>query len=142
MPEGIHPMYRWSSILTIGVALAVSAGCRQCWGEGHCWTTSNTNNCSNPCRLIGSGKPLSEGCYDAVTGMPVPCPPQGSTMVVPGGGYPVGPTPQQMPPSPNELPFPSPTDMIPPYSVPTPAPGVGATVNPNTAQPVKMTPNK
>jgi hypothetical protein len=140
-------MYRLSSILTIGVVLAVSAGCRQTCGEGHGWFTSNSNgnSANQPCRLVGSGKPLAEGCYDAVTGVPVPCPPQGSTMVMPGG-YPVGPTPQQMQPPANELPFPTPTELIPqpglPYAPPSPAPGLGMIVNPNTGQPVKITPIK
>ncbi|HEV3383276.1 MAG TPA: hypothetical protein VG097_00605 [Gemmata sp.] len=85
---------------------------------------------------------MAEGCYDAVTGTPVPCPPAGSTMVIPGA-YPSGPMPQQMAP-PNELPFPSPN--IPPTSipsaVPSPAPGYGASLNPAMTQPVKIVPNK
>jgi len=67
-------------------------------------------------------------------------------MVIPGG-YPIGPAPQQMQPPANELPFPSPNDMIPaqpyvPNAVPSPAPGLGMTVNPNTGQPVKISPNR
>ena len=146
MLQGIHPMYRQLSILTIGVVLAISAGCRSC-GDGHAMTTSypNGNGSNAPCRLVGSGKPLTEGCYDAVTGVPVPCPPQGSTMVIPGG-YPIGQPPQQMQPPANELPFPTPTELIPqqgiPYAPPTPAPGLGMNGNPNNGQPVKITPIK
>src|ERR1700728_1671342 len=104
-------MYR-RSILTIGVVMAISAGCcHPPCGDRPGWFTSNSNcNTSNqPYRLVGNPKPLSEGCYDAVTGAPVPCPPPNSASVIPGG-YPVGPMPQPMMPAPppNELPYPNP----------------------------------
>jgi hypothetical protein len=137
--EGIL-MYRRSSILLIGAILAISSGCR-CW-DSSCRTTSNAN-CNQPYRLVGNAKPISEGCYDAVTGVPCPCPPPGSGMVIPGGGYPAGPMPQPMAP-PNELPYPNPN--IPPTSIPSavpfPAPGFGSSMNSNVTQPVKTSPNK
>jgi hypothetical protein len=137
-------MYRRSLILTIGVALAISAGCCQPCGSRTGWFTSNSNcNTSNqPYKLVGNTKPMGEGCYDAVTGVPVPCPPPGNAMVIPGGGYPVGPMPQPMVQPSNELPYPNPNNLIPPSAIPTPAPGFGASVNPNFGQPVKIVPNK
>ena len=147
----IHPMYRGATYLVIGLLVTGSAGC--CW-RPHCcessgWTTSNSNGsiANQPYRLMGNTKPISEGCYDAVTGAPVPCPPPNSTMVIPGG-YPVGPMPQPMQPplapSPNVLPFPGET--IPPAGIPNaqpfPAPGVGSNLNSTTAQPVKNVQNK
>jgi hypothetical protein len=117
-------MSRLLSVLLLGVALLMSAvGCRQnCCGSNSCPVSSNTHY-DAPCQLTGNGK-MMDGCYDAITGRPVPCPPP-STMVLPGGAYPT-PTPTPMSP-PNELPFPAPSDMIRPqgipYAPPTPAPG-------------------
>jgi hypothetical protein len=112
-------MFRPSTLLIGAALLSSSAGCRSC---NHPWFTASNTRGPAPCQLVGSGKPLAEGCYDAITGQPVPCPP--ANTLIPGGGYPGAPTSP-----PNELPYPSPTDMIPrpgvPYAPPTPAPGVG-----------------
>jgi hypothetical protein len=121
-------------ILSLGGCLSLSTGCRQC-GQGNGWFTSRTRHDQQPCQLVGSGKPLAEGCYDPVTGQPVPCPP-GPGMVVPGG-----PVPLSAPTLPNELP---PPEMIPRPGVPipsappapAPAPSDGLTGNLKTA-PVK-----
>jgi hypothetical protein len=79
-----------------------------------------------------------EGCYDAITGQPVPCPP--ATGGIPGGAYPLPPTGGTLP---NELPFPSPGDMIPrpgvPFAPPSAAPGDGLGVNAKNATTVKGT---
>jgi hypothetical protein len=105
-------MVRRSSAVVLGVALLLSAaGCRLCDRTG--WFSSNTNQAA-PCQLTGSGRPM-EGCFDAITGQPVPCPP--SATVVPGGAY---PAPTGVIPNgrPDELPMP---DLIPPAGVPMPA---------------------
>ena len=130
-------MLRHPSALIFGTALLVSAaGCRNCDGTG--WFSSHTRS-GAPCTLVGSGKPL-EGCYDAITGQPVPCPPP--TGVIPGGGYPLPPPAGST--LPNELPFPSPGDMIPrpgvPFAPPMPAPGEGASGNPKSGVTVKGVP--
>jgi hypothetical protein len=85
---------------------------------------------------VGSGK-LADGCYDSITGQPVPCPPP--TMLIPGGTYP------GVVPGDNELPFPGPADMIPapgvPSAPPVPAPAPFGAANPKSATttPVKAT---
>lgn len=135
-------MYRWSSILTIGTVLAIGPGCR-CWDSSGSCSGSNGNCSSQQYKLVGNTKFPAEGCYDAITGVPVPCPPAGSTMVIPGG-YPTGPVPQPMTP-PNELPYPSPITIPPtsiPSAVPSAAPGFGASVNPNLTQPTRIGPNR
>lgn len=138
-------MLRLSSYLVAGVVAVVVAGC---W-HPHCnepsavgVSNSNGNSSCQPCRLIGNGKPIAEGCYDAVTGQPVPCPPVGSTMVVPGGGYPGAPNIPTAP-GPDVLPFPGETIPSPsvPSAQPTPAPGYGMGANVN-GQPVKIIPTK
>ena len=119
-------MLRSSSALLLGTALLVSAvGCRHnCTSNG--WSANSTEV---PCQLTGNGK-MMDGCFDPISGRPMPCPP--STMPIPSGGYPGAPGTR-----PDELPFPAPSDMIPrpgvPYAPPMPAPGVeGASVNPKS----------
>ena len=74
---------------------------------------------------------MTGGCYDAITGQPVPCPPPASGL--PGGW--------EAPPAggarPDELPFPAPSNLIPnpgvpsvPYAPPSAAPGFGANPDP------------
>ncbi|MFO0821926.1 MAG: hypothetical protein U0792_02215 [Gemmataceae bacterium] len=73
-----------------------------------------------PYTLTG-GSRMQEGCFDPVTGQPVPCPPP--TTLIPGGTYPP-PTGSGAPQ--NELPYPSPSTIPPPgvpYAPPMPAPG-------------------
>jgi hypothetical protein len=102
-------MSRRYSTLLLGSTLLFLAGCRStCW-DRHSWFSSNGRS-EAPCRLTSSGQ-LQEGCYDPVTGQPVPCPP--ATSVIPGG----------VTPRPDELPFPGPADMIPPTGVPSAPPG-------------------
>ncbi len=80
------------------------------------------------------------GCFDAVTGQPVPCPPE-TGMVVPGGApYPI---PGATGPRPDELHMPAPSDLLRPQAVPVPAPGDASLPYPaSPGVPVKVTPNK
>ncbi len=131
-------MFRRPSALLLGTALVVSAaGCRTC-NNPHGWFSSNTS-ADVPCQL--TSRPM-DGCYDAITGQPVPCSPP--TTLIPGGTY-----PGTLPPGtrPDELPFPAPSDLIPPqrYAVPGPAPGSGegASANPKGGAIItKGVPNK
>jgi hypothetical protein len=133
-------MVRRSSALVLGAALLASAaGCRSCGDRG--WFSSHAAPPGgSPCALVGSGAKPLEGCYDAVTGQPCPCPP--ATGVIPGGAYPL-PAPGGLGTPPNELPFPSPGDMIPrpgvPFAPPSPAPGDGMGVSVKDATTVKGT---
>jgi hypothetical protein len=139
-------MFRRTSALALGVALlAAATGCRSSCNNcnnSHGWFTSNARQ-DVPCQLVSNGKAM-DGCFDAVTGVPVPCPPPGAT-VLPGGGYPYSPPPVTRP---DELPYPSPSDLIPrpgvPYAPPYPAPGgEGASAVPKAGTtPVKVGPNK
>jgi hypothetical protein len=119
-------MTRWPAVLALAAAVTTT-GCRT-----NCGSLASHARQPAPCTLVGSGgRPVTEGCFDAVTGAPIPCPP--SAGVMPGGGYPVlpGPAPGFNPGAPaNELPFPAPSDLIPPrsdvpFAPPTPAPGDG-----------------
>jgi hypothetical protein len=143
-------MYRRTSALVFGAALlAASGGCRFNCGERQGWFTSNSRG-GPPCHLTSNGN-ATEGCFDPVTGRPVPCPPVGSTTVIPGGSVIPGgtyPTVPGVAPRPDELPYPSPSDMIRPpgvpYAPPYPAPpgGEGASAAPKGTTPVKGTANK
>jgi hypothetical protein len=105
-------MSRRTSALLFGVALlGLSAGCRSSCGDRHSWFSS-TSRPDVPCQLTSGGRVL-DGCYDAITGQPVPCPPPGT--LVPGGGG-------ALPPRPDELPVPGPADMIPAPGVPSAPP--------------------
>jgi hypothetical protein len=126
-------MFRPSAVVLGVVVLASAGGCRNLFGERGCLTSSGSGSALY--RLVGGGQPLAEGCYDAVTGQPVPCPP--SALLVPGGPYPLpsGVVPGPGGSRPDELPFPAPSDMIPrpgvPFAPPSPAPGEGANLSPN-----------
>jgi hypothetical protein len=103
-------MYRRVLPLLLGaLLLTASAGCRSSCGTRPGWFTSNSRN-DAPCHLTGN---VTEGCFDPVTGRPVPCPPAGSGIVIPGGTAAPG-----MAPRPDELPYPSPGDLIRPPGVP------------------------
>lgn len=108
--------------------LAVGPGCRSSCGD-RCsdrpFALTSKGKSGPDCRLVGSGgRPgLTEGCFDAVTGQPVPCPPM--TGVLPGGTAP----PPGAPRTDELLPFPAETT-IPrpnvPFAPPAAAPGEGA----------------
>jgi hypothetical protein len=135
-------MFRRLSTLTLGAALLVfAAGCRStCNNQPGCFASGSGTPA--PCHLTSNPR---ETCFDAVTGMPIPCPPQGGTTVIPGGSYPYNPG--TIPGSqPNELPFPSPSDMIPrqgvPFAPPSVAPGGGTGLNTKNGQTVKTGSNQ
>ncbi len=126
------------SLVALGIVFLASAiGCRNLCGDRGSLTSHNRS--AAPCQLVGSGKPMAEGCYDAITGQPVPCPP--SSTVIPGGSYPLPSAGIPGSTRPDELPFPAPSDMIPrpgvPYAPPSPAPGEGASLGPKGAIPVR-----
>ncbi|HSQ56570.1 MAG TPA: hypothetical protein VLM40_12580, partial [Gemmata sp.] len=91
-------------LVVSSVLLGLTAGCRSTCGEPRSWFASNSR-CEAPCRLAGNSQ-MMDGCYDAITGQPVPCSPPGT--LVPGGVAPGGAIPR-----PDELPFPGAGDMIP-----------------------------
>ena len=111
-------------VLAAGLVAALT-GCHtsRC-GDRPGWFTSRakTDACGQTVGRNG-------GCFDAATGQPVPCPPDGVGTVLPGGAgpYPLpgGALPGGAFPRPDELHMPSPADMIrPPFpAVPVPAPG-------------------
>ena len=118
-------MSRRVTVLLLGAALlTASAGCRSSCGSAPGWFTSHTRG-EAPCQLTGAGN-VTGGCFDPVTGRPVPCPPADSTILIPGGTAPPGVAPR-----PDELPYPSPGDMIRPpgvpFAPPQPAPGMEGT---------------
>lgn len=122
--DEVPAMFRRATTLFLGITLLSAAtGCRTSCGNGHGWFTSNSRG-EPPCQLTSNGK-LMEGCFDPITGRPVPCPPADSAILIPGGTVQPG-----LAPRPDELPYPSPGDMIPrqgvPYAPPVPAPGMGA----------------
>lgn len=132
-------MLRCPSAMLLGAALLLaSAGCRSTCssnrpagcGGGNGWFSSNTSK-DVPCTLAGaSGRMPAEGCYDAITGQPVPCPPS-------AGGFPGGAIPLPAPGGggrrPDELPFPEtiPPAGVPgsPFAPPSAAPGTGLGLN-------------
>lgn len=135
-------MSRYLSALLLGTLSLTATSCRSNCASRQGITTSNTRS-DVPCSLTsGAGNRMMEGCYDAITGQPVPCPP--SSMVLPSPTY---QPPTSAGPRPDELPFPSLNDNIPrpnvPYAPPTPAPGSeGASLNPKGTTPVKATPKQ
>lgn len=154
-------MFRRSSLLILGAALiAGSTGCRSTCNSnsnsgcntGHGWFSSNSRNAGAPCQLTSNGR-MMEGCFDPISGQPIPCPPAGSGVIIqPGGAF---PSPGAAPARPDELPFPGPSDMIrppgvpfaPPYAAPGTGTGSGTGnealgMTPKNGTPVKNTPNK
>lgn len=128
---------RLSSLFILAALLALSTGCRSTCNGSRGWFSSNSNS-QAPCHLTGNSNGM-EGCFDPVSGRPIPCPPMDSSVVIPGGT----PSPGFAPRS-DELPYPAPSDMIPrpgvPYAPPAPAPGgMGASTTPKTGTTVKGT---
>ncbi len=114
---------RLSAFVVVGL-VAGQTGCLSRCDSRPGWFTSHART-GAPCQTVGR----NTGCFDAATGHPVPCPPEGAGVVVPGGAIPGGALPGPAPgfpnvgPTPNELHMPSPADMIRPPAVPVPAPG-------------------
>ena len=142
-------MSRYSIAVLVG-ALSISAtSCRSNCASRQALTSSNSSS-GVPYSLTSGGSRLVEGCYDPITGRPVPCPP--TTMIVPGPGgvIPGGtfPPPNSGGTRPDELPFPSPSDNIPrpgvPYAPPMPAPSFeGSSLTPKgSTTPVKANPKQ
>ena len=103
---------------------------------------------SSRARCDTSGQPVGRGCgcFDAMTGQPVPCPPDVPATLVPGGSpypYPIPIPGGGLPPPTVELPMPGPADRIGPPAVPFPAPGDASLPFPIApGVPVKVGPNK
>jgi hypothetical protein len=144
------PRSRHLSALLVGVLSVSATSCRNNCGTRSGILTSNQpqQRGEPPCMLTsGSGARLGDGCYDAITGQPVPCPPSspGAMMGLPAPTY---PPPAGVAPRPDELPFPAPSDNIPrpgvPFAPPMPAPGLeGAALTPKAgATPVRATPKQ
>ncbi len=124
-------MSRRLSAFAVVAVIAAQLGCStsRC-GERHGLFTSRTKS-DAPCRTVGQ----KGECFDAATGKPVPCPPEGVGMVIPGGNpYPIPGSglPGGAYPRPNELHMPGPADMIRPPAVPFPAPGEGSLPYPSS----------
>ncbi|MBA2226224.1 hypothetical protein [Thermogemmata fonticola] len=121
-------MVRGSQLACISVILlSLGAGCRLCERD-RCdsrpgWFSSRLRS-PQAGQLMSQGR-LSEGCYDAVTGQPVPCPPMPSTPALPTGSTP--PPPTAPPPSGEELPWPGSGEHIRPPGVPSAPAGQNAT---------------
>ncbi|MCS6865592.1 MAG: hypothetical protein RMJ56_12280 [Gemmataceae bacterium] len=85
-----------------------------------------------PCQTAGQ----RAGCYDAVTGDPIPCPPDVPAQIVPGSG---GAIPLPPPTRGDELHMPAPSGLIPPQAIPVPAPpptlDMGSGILPYPSQP-------
>lgn len=140
-----------TTLLIFGAALLLATGCRglvnRTPGLVASGISASGGSGGAPCQLTGNSVPR-EQCFDAVTGQPIPCPPQGTTTILPGGTYPstIPTAPPLAPSAPNELPFPGPSDMIPrqgiPYAPPSVAPGDGLGAATKTGQPLKTGQNK
>jgi hypothetical protein len=131
--------------MLLGVLLISGSGCRsKCGSRQALAPAPGPTPCSSmsgvPYTLTGGGR-MQEGCFDPVTGQPVPCPPP--TTVIPGGTY---PPPMGSVSPPNELPYPSPSTIPPPgvpYAPPMAAPGSeGASAMPKGTTPVKANPKQ
>lgn len=134
-------MFRRSSAFALLVGLAATqTGCHTRCDQRPAVVSSGPRT-STPCQPVGR----NGGCFDAVTGQPIPCPPDVPTNVVPGAPYsypPIGPMPS-VGPRPVELPMPAPTENIPMPAVPYPAPGDASLPYPiGSGVPVKVVPNK
>jgi hypothetical protein len=120
-------MFRRLSAFAVAALIAAQVGCSsRCDSRPGLFSSHKRN--STPCLTVGR----TDGCFDAATGQPCPCPPEAGGAVVPGGAFPPaipGPAPvfpNGGPPS-GELHMPSPSDLIRPPgvppAVPIPAPG-------------------
>jgi hypothetical protein len=116
-------MSRRLSAFVVAALVAAQFGCQSSCqsscGERRGLFTSHRRSCA-PCQTTGR----NGGCFDAATGQPCPCPPEGT--VLPGGSpYPIpgGSLPGGAFPGGGELHMPAPSDMIRPPAVPVPAPG-------------------
>ncbi len=135
-------MYRrlFALALAAGV-LAAPTGCRTSCGD-------RPGLCTSRARSEATGQTVGQGCgcFDAVTGQPVPCPPEAPGTLLPGGSpYPIpgGLPPGAQPPRFDELPMPGPADRIPNTAVPVPAPAGASLPYPvSPGVPVKVTPNR
>jgi hypothetical protein len=118
---------RLFALACVAVLVGTQFGCH--WSsrcdERHGWFSAR-KRVEPPCQLAGR----NEGCFDANTGQPCPCPPEAGGVpggVMPGGTLPYpympGPAVPGPAPFPNELHMPSPSDRIQPPAVPIPAPG-------------------
>ncbi|MCI0701006.1 MAG: hypothetical protein L0241_07980 [Planctomycetia bacterium] len=119
-------MFRRLSAIALAAGLfAAQLGCHsRCDRPG--FFTSHSRDL--PCQLTGK----NAGCFDAVTGQPVPCPPGAPATVIPGEPFPGGPFPGG-PIRPDELHMPAPTERIPPPAIPLPAPPGDAILPPPTS---------
>jgi hypothetical protein len=115
-------MFRRLSAFAVLVLVAAQVGClSRCDSRPGLFSSHSRN--STPCQTVGR----NNGCFDAATGQPVPCPPEGAGMVIPGGAFPPAiPAPApgfpNVGPRPDELHMPAPSDMIRPPALPIPAP--------------------
>jgi hypothetical protein len=119
LKQGIKAMGRLHRLLLWGLVTAiVASGCRLCQRDG-CDTRPGLFSSrlrSTPPAQLTSQQPLREGCYDAVTGQPIPCPPTVSPPL-PAGSTPAPPL--AAPPSNEELPPPGASEHIQPPGVPS-----------------------
>lgn len=131
-------LLRMSVVSLVTALLVVTAGCRTHGNNNQSPGWFASRNAGAPCHLTSNP---GTSCFDAITGMPIPCPPQSGTTVIPGGSYPITPGAR-----PDELPFPGPSDMIPrpgvPLAPPSAAPGDGSLLNSKAGQSVKTGSNK
>lgn len=112
-------MFRRLSVIAV-VLLATQAGCRSRCDGHRGFFTSHTRG-DTPCQTVGR----NSGCFDAATGRPVPCPPDGVGTVIPGGGAAIpNPVFPSVGPRPDELHMPNLTnpERIPSPAIPIPAP--------------------
>jgi hypothetical protein len=128
---------RLSAFALAAGLIAAQLGCNSC-GDRPGWCTSRARTQS---AAVPVGR--SSGCFDAVTGQPVPCPPEAPGAFAPSP-YPIPGAPGQRF---DELPMPSPADMIRPPAVPStappPPPGEASLPYPiSPGVPVKAGPNK
>ena len=132
-------MFRRSLLIGSAVLLAAQMGCRSRCGDRRPGLFTSNKKQDMPCQTVGR----NTGCFDAMTGQPVPCPSGVPSTVIPGGGYPGYPSIVPGGPRPDELHMPSPTDMIRPPAIPYPAPGDAILPLPTSpGTPVKGGPNK
>jgi hypothetical protein len=142
---------RLFAVAFVAGLIAAQFGCHTCdrsASSASCAACSSRTRANAPYQTaagqgaVGQPVGLTGGCFDAVTGQPVPCPPDvpGSPYPIPGGSLPAGPAPRGV-----ELPMPLPSEQIPTPSQPYPAPAREGTLLPFPSAPgtpVKAAPNK